>query len=89
MRRRDIIALLGSFAAAWPLKAEELQQLRTIAIIGNTTQAYGPWAAAFVERLGQLGWLEGRTLRSSIGGPRDVESALPKSPQSYSARRLI
>jgi putative tryptophan/tyrosine transport system substrate-binding protein len=63
MRRRDFVGLLGSFAAAWPLKAEERQQLRTIAIIGNTTQAYGPWAAAFVERLGQLGWIEGRTLQ--------------------------
>jgi putative ABC transport system substrate-binding protein len=63
MRRRDVIGLLASFAAAWPLKAEEQQQLRTIAIVGNTAQAYGPWAAAFVERLGQLGWIEGRTLQ--------------------------
>ena len=62
MRWRDVIGLFGSIAAAWPLKAEEQQQLRTIAIVGNTAQAYGPWAAAFVERLGQLGWIEGRTL---------------------------
>jgi putative tryptophan/tyrosine transport system substrate-binding protein len=63
MRRRDVIGLLGSFAAAWPLKAEEQRQLRTIAIVGNTALAYGPWAAALVERLGQLGWIEGRTLQ--------------------------
>jgi hypothetical protein len=57
------IGLLGSFAAAWPLKAEEQQQLRTIAIVGNTTQAYGPWVAAFIERFSQLGWTEGRTIQ--------------------------
>ena len=63
MRRRDFIALFGSLAATWPLKAEAQQPLRTIAIVGNTTEAYGPWAAALVERLGQLGWIEGRTLQ--------------------------
>ena len=63
MRRRDFVGLLGSFAAAWPLKAEEQQQLRTIAIVGNTAEAYGSWAAALVERLGQLGWIEGRTVQ--------------------------
>ena len=63
MRRRDFVGLLGSFAAAWPLKAEGQQQLRTIAIVGNTAEAYGSWAAALVERLGQLGWIEGRTVQ--------------------------
>ena len=37
--------------------------LRTIAIVGNTPVAYGRWAATLVERLGQLGWIEGRTLQ--------------------------
>jgi putative ABC transport system substrate-binding protein len=63
MRRRDVIGLLGSLAAAWPLRAEEQQQLRTIAIIGNTTQAYGSWATAFVERFRKLGWIDGRTIQ--------------------------
>ena len=63
MRRREFIALLGSTAAIWPLKAEAQQQPRTIAIIGHTVADYGPWAAALVERLGQLGWIDGRTVR--------------------------
>ena len=62
MRRREFIALLGSTAAIWPLKAEAQQQPRTIAIIGHTVADYGPWAAALVERLGQLGWIDGRTV---------------------------
>ena len=63
MRRRDFIALFGSLAAIRPLKAEAQRPLRTIAIVGNTIEAYGPWAAALVERLGELGWIDGGTLQ--------------------------
>jgi putative tryptophan/tyrosine transport system substrate-binding protein len=63
MRRRDFIALFGSLIALRPLKAEAQQPLRTIAIIGHTESAYGPWAAALVKRLGELGWIDGRTLQ--------------------------
>ena len=47
----------------WPRKVEAQQPLWTIAIIGNTPGVYGPWASVLVERLGQLGWIEGRTLQ--------------------------
>ena len=63
MRRREFIGLLGSTAAAWPLKAEAQDRPRIIAIIGHTASEYGPWAAALVERLGQLGWIDGRTVQ--------------------------
>ena len=63
MKRREFVALLGSTAVIWPLIAEGQQQPRTIAIIGHTPAGYGPWAAALVERLGQLGWIEGRTVQ--------------------------
>jgi hypothetical protein len=61
MRRREFITLLGS-AVTWPLVASA-QQPRTIAIIGHTVADYGPWAAALVERLDQLGWVNGRTIQ--------------------------
>ena len=63
MRRRDFIPLFCSLAATWPLNAKAQQPSRTIAIVGNTPEAYGPWAAGLVERLGQLGWIEGRTIQ--------------------------
>ena len=76
MRRREFIALLGSTVAAWPSKAEAQQQMRIIAIVGHTTLGYGPWAAALVERLDQLGWIDGRTVqieyRWSEGRPERV-----------------
>jgi putative ABC transport system substrate-binding protein len=62
MKRREFIWLLWT-SAIWPLEAQAQQPLRTIAIVGNTAEAYGPWAAALVERLGQLGWIGGRTLQ--------------------------
>jgi putative tryptophan/tyrosine transport system substrate-binding protein len=62
MRRREFSWLLGS-TAIWPRKVEAQQPLWTIAIIGNTPGVYGPWASVLVERLGQLGWIEGRTLQ--------------------------
>ena len=65
MNRRDLIALLGSTAAAWPLgaRAETSEKLPLIGIIGATTRtAQGQWWATFVERLRELGWVEGRTV---------------------------
>jgi putative tryptophan/tyrosine transport system substrate-binding protein len=61
MKRREL--LLGSAAAIWTLQVEAQQQLPTAAIIGHTALEYGQWAAALVERLSQLGWIEGRTLQ--------------------------
>ena len=62
MRRREFITLLGG-AVAWPLAARAQQaKLPTIGFLGPTTpSAQAQWVAAFLERLRQLGWIEGRT----------------------------
>jgi putative ABC transport system substrate-binding protein len=66
MRRRDFITLLGGAAAAWPLAARAQQnsaKLPTIGYLGTATPAaWSQWTAAFLQRLHELGWLEGRTL---------------------------
>src|SRR5215471_15691344 len=62
-RRKLIAALIG--AAAWPLAARTQQtgKLRTIAYFGTSTPAaQGQWTAAFVQRLRELGWIDGRTV---------------------------
>jgi putative ABC transport system substrate-binding protein len=64
MQRRDFITLLGSTAVAWPL-ATRAQKLRlpTIGYLGSTTAAAEkPRTDAFVQRLGELGWTDGRTV---------------------------
>src|SRR5216684_4533935 len=64
MKRRQFIAL-GGAAVAWPLAARAQQpgKLPTIGFLGTTAAAaWGPWTAAFVQRLRELGWIEGRNL---------------------------
>jgi putative ABC transport system substrate-binding protein len=64
MKRREFITLLGG-AAAWPLttRAQQAGKVPTIGFLGTTTaSAWGPWTAAFVQRLRELGWIEGRNL---------------------------
>ena len=64
MRRREFLGALGG-AAAWPLAAHAQQprKLPTIGFLGATTASgASQWAAAFVQRLRELGWIEGRTI---------------------------
>jgi putative ABC transport system substrate-binding protein len=64
MIRRDFITLLGG-AAAWPLaaRAQQPAKLPTIGLLGSSTPlAMSQWVAAFVQRLRDLGWTEGRTV---------------------------
>ena len=63
MRRRTFIAALGG-AAAWPIaaRAQQAGKLPTIGFLGADASAFSPWTAAFVARLRELGWIEGRTI---------------------------
>jgi ABC-type uncharacterized transport system substrate-binding protein len=65
MRRREFITLLGGATATWPLatRAQQPGKLPTIGFLGATTAAaQSQWTAAFVQRLRELGWVEGRTV---------------------------
>jgi len=65
MRRRNFITLLGGAAAAWPLAARAQQpgKLPSIGFLGASTSSnWSHWTAAFVQRLRELGWIEGRTI---------------------------
>jgi putative tryptophan/tyrosine transport system substrate-binding protein len=65
VKRRQFITLLGGAATMWPLRAGAQQQARlpTVGFLGAATpSAWGPYTAAFVARLRELGWIEGRTI---------------------------
>jgi len=68
MKRRDFITLLGSGTLAWPLAARAQQaRLPTIGFLGATTPAAeSQRLAAFTQRLGELGWIEGRTVAIDV-----------------------
>jgi len=63
MTRRAFATLLGG-AVAWPLTARAQQpgKLPTIGFLGGTASIWSSWTAAFVARLRELGWVEGRTV---------------------------
>ena len=64
MKRREFITLLGG-AAAWPLsaRAQQTGKLPTIGFLGSATPLVeSQRVAAFVQRLRELGWIEGRTI---------------------------
>jgi putative ABC transport system substrate-binding protein len=68
LRRREFITLLGGAATAWPLAARTQQaKVRTIGFLGAAGPAVAShWLAAFVQRLHELGWSEGRNVAFEV-----------------------
>ena len=65
LKRREFITLLGGAAAAWPLaaRAQQAAKLPTLGFLGTATPfAWSQRVAAFLQRLRELGWVEGRNL---------------------------
>jgi putative tryptophan/tyrosine transport system substrate-binding protein len=74
IRRREFITalgraaatwLLGSAAVAWPMAAhaQPSKKLPTIGFLGAATSStWKDWVSAFVQRLRELGWIEGHTV---------------------------
>jgi len=72
MKRRDFITVIGGGAAAWPFAAHaQRAKLPTIGFLGATTPAaWSQYVAAFVQRLRDLGWIEGRDVAIEFRWPR-------------------
>jgi putative ABC transport system substrate-binding protein len=69
MRRREFVTLLSGAAAVWPVAARAQQgaKLPTIGFLGAASEStWGPWIAAFVQRLRELGWVEGLTVAIEV-----------------------
>jgi hypothetical protein len=61
---KKFLTLLGG-AVGWPVaaSAQRPTQLPTIGYLGSSTaSAQSQWVAAFVQRLHDLGWIDGRTV---------------------------
>ena len=69
LKRREFITLLGGAAAAWPLaaRAQQAQKLPTIGFLGGSTPSVdGHRVAGLLQRLRELGWIEGRTVAVEV-----------------------
>lgn len=65
MRRREFFSVIGGAVAAWPLpvQAQSSRKLPTVGFLGaSAASTQAQWTAAFVKRLNELGWIEGRTI---------------------------
>jgi putative tryptophan/tyrosine transport system substrate-binding protein len=69
VKRREVITLLGGAAVAGPLaaRAQQAERVRRLGFLGAATSSVGgPWLSALVQRLGELGWVEGRNLQIDV-----------------------
>jgi len=65
MRRRDFTISLAGAMVAWSLVARGQQgtKLLTIGFMGaGTTSSWSEWTEAFLQRLRELGWVDGRNI---------------------------
>src|SRR6516165_815055 len=63
MTRREFVELLSGTVAAWPLVAQAQQETpRHIGVLGADATIRNSWTVAFVDRLRELGWIEGDTV---------------------------
>ena len=73
MRRREFITLLGSAAVTWPLAAhaQQAEQMRRIGVLmtiaGDDSESLAR-LAALLQRLQELGWVDGRNMRMEYAG---------------------
>src|SRR5215510_12990588 len=69
MRRREFISLLGGAVSALPLgaRAQQSERVRRIGVLTSGATADDPdgrtRSAAFLQRLEQLGWINGRNIQ--------------------------
>src|SRR5262245_10618687 len=92
MRRRDFILLLGGTAAAWPLAAhaQQVGRLPTIGFLGATTpSADGQRFAAFVQRLRELGWIDGRNVAIEVRWAEGLKERLAEIAAELVRLRVV
>src|SRR5437868_15490 len=78
MRRRQVLAMLGSSAALWPLRARAQQPAKvTIGFLSTGGEPGSPNIAAFEESMRQYGHVSGRTVEIAYRFAHGYQDRLP------------
>ena len=90
MKRREFIALLGGMPATWPLTARAQQvKAATIGLLGTgSAVAQSHWTAAFVQRMRELGWVEGRNLALEFRWGQNDRDRIPELAADLIRRKV-
>ena len=90
MRRREFIRLVSSTGMFWPLavNAQQADKLPTIGWLGGNASLESPWLDGLVRRLGELGWVEGRTVDIERRWSENRPERIAEIAADYVHRRL-
>jgi len=90
MKRREFITLIGG-AAVWPVaaRAQQPANLPTIGfLVSGTPSSHREWVAAFVQRLRELHWIEGRTVAIEIRWAEGRNERLADTAAEFVRRKV-
>jgi putative ABC transport system substrate-binding protein len=90
MRRRQFITLLGGAVVAWPLAARAQQAAMPVVgvLVSGTPSSHREWVAAFVQRLRELHWIEGRTVAIEIRWAQGRNERLAETAAEFVRRKV-
>ena len=92
LKRRAFISWLGGAAASssgWSLDARAQQKMPTIGFLGvSTASSWTNWTAAFVGRLGELGWTDGRNVAIEYRWAAGIAERYPEIVAEFVRRKV-
>jgi putative ABC transport system substrate-binding protein len=90
MRRREFVTFLGGAAVAYPFfaSAEQPGKLSAIGYLGGAQAVESSWLPAFVQRLGELGWVEGRNVSIEVRWSEGRGESVAEIADQFVRRKL-